>query len=286
MSRTAPVLIVVAAVVAAVVASPLAVAAGVGDGFAQTTADEPTENGTDAGARLAGVVGSEAAELEGDLQERSFAVAFENASGDNGKAAVIASTHESLSDRLADLRAQKASLTERYENESMARSEYQARLARLSAQIRTLTSMANRTSDAARDLPAAALDARGVNVTALDELRQNAANMSGPAVAAAARNLTRGGPPENVGPNGTPGGPGTANETDRGGNGRPENVTTGPPNDSNTTERGGQDTDSTQRGNQTDRGRSDSQTTERGQERATDRGGQQTGGRPTAERSA
>ncbi|MFB6120163.1 MAG: hypothetical protein ABEJ68_03490 [Halobacteriaceae archaeon] len=236
MSRTVPVLIVVAAVVAAVVASPLAVAAGVGNGFAQTTdADTPSP-----GAQLAGVVGSEGAEIEGNLQERSFSVALSNASSPAAKAAVVASTHGSLSDRLTELRERKASLTARYENGSLSRGEYQARLARLGAQIRSLTQMANQTSDAARDLPAEALEAKGVNVSALTELRQNAANLSGPAVAAAARNLTNGGPPAGVGPNGTPGagtaGPPKGNETARPGQsgnandrtaGRRANVTTG-----------------------------------------------------------
>jgi len=305
MSRTVPALIVVAAVVAALVASPLAVAAGVGGGFAQTTADEP--NGTDAGARLAGVVGSEGAEIEGDLQERSFAAAFGNASSDEAKAAVVADAHGSLSERLADLRERKASITDRYENGSMARGEYRARLARLSAQISTLTSMANRTSDAARDLPDAALDARGVNVTALDELRRNAANLSGPEVAAAARNLTRGGPPAGVGPNGTPGGgpgstpgggpdgtpgagPGAQTGTERPGQGPPEDVN----GENRTTGRQGTDarTDRADQGRPTEAGPPGTDTarpgTDRGQagtERPATERGQASTERPATDRS-
>lgn len=222
MSRTVPALIVVAAVVVAVVASPLAVATGVGDGFSQTTPAGADD--ADAGAKLAGVVGSEGAEIEGDFQERSFNASIANASSAAAKAAVVASAQGTLSDRLADLRERKAALTERYENGSMSRGEYQARLARLGAQIQTLTSMANRTSDAARDLPTEALEAKGVNVTALENLRQNAANLSGPEVAAAARNLTRGGPPAGLGPDGERG---KAKGNGADGRAGQKNVTTG-----------------------------------------------------------
>jgi hypothetical protein len=259
------------AIVAALVAVPVAGAAAAGGGpVAQ--ADNAT-NGTDRnvtspGERLSGVVGVQGAELEGEVETRSFGLQVARAASDDARAAVVREQVENVQQQVERVQQRKAALEAARANGSMSEGEYRARVSELVVRGGTAAELANRTSETAGSLPAAVLEANGVNVTAIQRLQERAGNLTGPEVAAVARSIAgpNVGRPAEVprGPPGAPGMPGGVTETPDGTDG---NVTGTP--DGNTT--GGTD------GNTT--GASDGQGSGSGsQDTATDtRSGEQSG---------
>ncbi|MDH5020515.1 hypothetical protein [Halobacterium rubrum] len=226
-------LVVVGAGAPTVVASPAAPADAVGGSddtgqVAQTADDDDgneTANGTAPGARLAGVVNVQGAEVEGEVAERSFGLQLAAATSNASKASVLANQTGDLSERVAELRDRKQALRDARANGTISEGRYRAEMARVAAELSTANRLLNRTSSEATKLPAAALQNAGVNATDLQRLREAAGNVSGPEMAAIARDI--GGPPVNrsVGPPGnrTTGAPGNSNI------GPPGNDTQGPP---------------------------------------------------------
>jgi hypothetical protein len=234
-------------------AAPMAVAASAADGSAAAdavvTQEEDAANGTDnetetaPGARLAGVVGVQGAEVEGEVEQRSLRERLRAANSNASKASVVANQTRTLDQRLEELRERKQELEAARDNGTIPPGRYRGEVAGLAARISTLQAMSNETADTARSLPDNELEAHGVNVSALDRLRTSASNLSGPEVAAIARSIA--GPPGNrsAGPpfgNGMGGPPSDVpggdedNETDGSpGNapGAPGNAPTNPGND-------------------------------------------------------
>ncbi len=230
-------------------AAPM-VAASTADGPAATESvavqDDATANETDnetempPGARLAGVVGVQAAEVEGEVERRAFGLQVAAAKSNASKASVVASQAQNLDQRLAELRERKQELEAARDNRTISPSRYRAEMAGLAAQISTVKGITNETAETARSLPEEDLDEHGVNVSALARLRTSASNLSGPEVAAIARGIA--GPPgsESAGPpfgNGMGGPPGDAtdeeddeNETDSGPGNAPESPGNAPDN--------------------------------------------------------
>jgi len=229
------VLVVVGLCAPAVVASPAAPADADAAPAVQEADGNETANETAPGARLAGVVNVQAAEVEGEVAERSFGVQLAAAKSNASKASVLANQTGDLSERVADLRDRKQALRDAWDDGTISQGRYRAEMARVAAELSTANRLLNRTADEARTLPASALADAGVNPADLDRLRAAAGNLSGPEIAAIARDI--GGPPGNrsVGPpgNGTQGPPSDVtagppgNETER----QPGNSTRGPPGD-------------------------------------------------------
>lgn len=197
----------------AVVMTLLVVAAGVAPFVAAATETTTTGQASDIspGEQLAGVVGVQGTELRGDVERRAFGQRIAAAASNASKAEVIATEIAALEQRLETLEDRKATLEQALANGSITRGEYAARMAHLIAEERALTRMVNTTSTAADDLPADVLRENGVNVSAIQELRENARNLTGSAVADIARQIA--GPPDDRG-----------NASDRG-NGSPASAT-------------------------------------------------------------
>lgn len=193
----------------AVVLTLLLVTAGAAPLVAAAAETTTTSQSSDVspGERLAGVVGVQGTELRSDVERRAFGQRIAAAASNDSKANVIAAEVGDLEQRLEALQQRKATLEEALANGSITRGEYTARMAHLIAEERALTRMLNTTAEAAADLPADVLRANGVNVSAIQELRENARNLTGSAVAAIAREIA--GPPDDRG-----------NASDRG-NGQP-----------------------------------------------------------------
>jgi hypothetical protein len=200
-------LLLAAVVVAAAVGAPLAAAspaAAPTDAGTAQPADSQAAPGNDSendsepapGAQLAGVVNVQAAEVEGDLQQRSLGLQLAAARSNASKASVVADQTGELSDRLETLRERKQRLLEARENGSISQARFRAEMAGLAAEIATATRLLNRTGDEADGLPAEALADAGVDTEDLQRLRQAAGNLTGPEVARIARSI--GGPPVNV----------------------------------------------------------------------------------------
>jgi hypothetical protein len=211
----------VVAAVAAVVIAGAAAAAPAGVVTAQT--DAPNGSGADSGGenatadlspgeRLAGVVGVQGAEIEGEVESRAFEVGLREAESNESRAAVVAERLNRTEERLAELEQRQQELRERRAAGELSRGEYAARMATTTARIETLSRGLNRSASAAAELPAAVRNETGVDDERLATLRQRASELSGPEVAAIARGVAG----EDVGGPVAPGRGPPANGTDRG----------------------------------------------------------------------
>ena len=159
---------------------------------APQTAGNGTTNGTESlapGQRLAGVVGVQGAEIDGELEERTLATRVSRAESNESKAAVVATELNTARDRLQRLRETQTDLREARQSGDISRGEYRARMAVTAAQIRAVQTQLDSSEAVSRDLPAAALEARGVNREELDRLRADADELRGPEVAEIARDV-------------------------------------------------------------------------------------------------
>ncbi len=226
--------VVVAAVLAAVgvtVVAPVAALAPVGpvpqagdngtadDGPAEDTADNRTVNGS-FGTQVASFMQASAASTDSSVESGVWQASV-NRSAQPGRA--VESRAAALEDRLDRLQNRSARLAAARERGGIPEVAYTARASAVRAQldaVRTAISEANETAQQA-----------GVNTARLDRLRDRAANLTGPEVAALARNITDvgRGPPPGVGPpeDGTRGPPnnGTGGPAGEGGPDSPGNAT-------------------------------------------------------------
>lgn len=221
MNRLAPLLVVLAVTIGAVAVPAVGAPADV----APDDATSAQTNETVApGARFAGVVDVQEAEVGGELAERAFGLRLARARSNGSKAAVVATEVRTLRDQLAALEQRRDRLTAARRNGTMSEARYRAEVAGLLARSRVLERQINRTHMAAGPLPADVLVDRGVNVSAIDRLRTGARNLTGPEVARIARSI--GGPrigaglvdrgPDEIGPpEDRPAAPGPPDDSDR-----------------------------------------------------------------------
>jgi len=187
---------------------------------AVTTAADDVDDQTDAnetdsitpGEQLSGVVGVQNAELDGDLSDRTFGIQIANASTDAAKAEIV-------DDRLAELKAQLEAndadleeLEEAREAGEISEGEYRSQVATAATETNNTERAAGQTANTTNELPEDVLADRGINVTAIQELRTNASELGGPETAEIARSIagnasavaSEPGPPDTVPGNGTP----------------------------------------------------------------------------------
>jgi len=213
---------------------------------ANATADRPA-NATAPGQQLAGVVGVGEAELEGDLKQRSFGIGLATAASDQARANVIANHLGDAEARLADLEARLDSLEAQYEAGEIPEGKYNAKVAKIDRQIAVVSQLGNLTANATATVPSELLDERGIDSDRIRNLKENARNLTGSAVAEIARGIAGpgngNGPGLGLGANGSAGLSGVfgdhpgegQSDSDRPGNDRPPR---GPP--ENPGERNGQ----------------------------------------------
>ncbi len=147
------------------------------------------EEPTAPGAKFAGVVGVQGAEVEGEVADRALDERLSRADSNTSKAAVIATEQERLSEKLDRLERREERLRAARANGSVSEGAYRAQMAELAAESRALERRANRTATVARGLPTEVLRDRGINVSAIERLRTNAADLSGGDTAAIAREI-------------------------------------------------------------------------------------------------
>lgn len=174
------------------------------------------------GQQVSAVVDVGQAELETDVAERSFGQAMATADSPDERATLVRERLQELDRDVNALEERLADLEEARQNGSLSEGAYRARVTGVAAQLQGQARLANATAAAGATLPADVLDANDVNVTAIEQLRQRAADMGGQDVADIARGIAGpnagqpAGPPATVpGPmDGEPGPPG--NGTDSG----------------------------------------------------------------------
>lgn len=190
----------VALVISAVAAVPLSGAAAQSTD-AQTTsapfaAVEQAENGTandsanvTPGGQFMGVIGVQQSEFGGEIAERSFGLQIARANSNESKAAVVGEQVAELRERLTELDERKQQLREARRNGSISEAKYSAKMSELASETETVRRLANATSNESAGLPADLLAEHGVNATAIETLKTDAANLTGPEVARIARTI-------------------------------------------------------------------------------------------------
>lgn len=152
----------------------------------------PSDGSTAPGASFASVVGVQQAEVGNEVASRALEQRLAAANTDASKAGVVASETERLEQRLTELEREKASLEAAYENGSINRGEYQAKLARLGAEIKSVERQADRTADAADGVSEEALREKGVNASEARSVAQRANESSDGEVAEATASVGNG----------------------------------------------------------------------------------------------
>ena len=245
MRRRTTAVIVAVLVVGSLAAFPVA-------GLAAQTTETPTESTDTAtndtagenasvapGEQLAGVVGVQEAEIEGEIDSRAYGIRVAQSASNDSKAAVAGEQLADVEQRLDELEDRRAALDEARENGSMSEGQYRAQMAKLNAETRTAERLTNQTNETAQTLPVETLEANGVNAAAITALNDHANELRGPEVAEIARSIAGEGAgngfgPDRAGERGGDRGAEADNETaeeDRANNGRDSGNETGAPDD-------------------------------------------------------
>ncbi len=203
----------------------------------ETTADGTATDSSDAsatvepGAMLAGVVGVQEAEVDSEVENRTYGLRIAGAATDAARAEIVAERLTEAKRELADQQRTLAALRDARANGTITEGAYRAQVATIAAQTANTERAAEQLNRTASDLPAAVRERNGINASAIEQLRAEAGELSGPETAAIARSIagTRarnpmaGGPsasgpfgPEAApGQSGERGGPGVGPQSDR-----------------------------------------------------------------------
>ncbi|MFY4811338.1 hypothetical protein [Haloarcula argentinensis] len=185
MRRATPVLLALLLVASTLAAVPAATMAQETD----AVTEQADETATPPGAQLAGVVSVQEAELDGEVQSRTFGIRIAKANTDAAKASVVAEQVNDSEARLDELQQRKQALEQARENGSMSEGEYRVKAAQLHAETKNVQRLAKETNETASQLPAEALEKKGIDATAIKTLSQRASELSGPEVAAIAQGI-------------------------------------------------------------------------------------------------
>lgn len=191
MTRTAA-LFATLAVAVALLAVPVAGAVA-DDSVAAAQVDGPDANETAEppapGARLAGVVAVHGTEVESEVQNRAFGLRVAAATSNDTRADVVAERVRALRERTATLRERRQALLEARQNGTISQARYRAEMAALAARTTALGHQLDQTEAASRGVDTDRLAERGVDAEAIDALRTDARNLTGPEVADIARSI-------------------------------------------------------------------------------------------------
>lgn len=212
-------------------------------GGGQATDDNESDDGSTLGADISSFMQSNVAQTDGAVETGMWSAAFNGTENRSVRERLVERRTGELRSELAELRDEKAELLAEREDGNISETAYKARMSRLAGQINALEASINATSSRAQQV--------GADPEELATLRTDAKNLSGPEVAAVARNVSGVG---NGNGNGPPGDAGNGNAGDAGdgdgpGNGNADdagNETTGRPDDPGngaSDQRGGTDAD-------------------------------------------
>lgn len=211
--RRSALLATIAVVLAALAVVPVA-GLGAGGGVvaqADENATAANETGSDVapGQRLTGVLGVQEAEVNAEVESRSFGIQVARAASDDARAAVVADKLSAVEKRIDEFEQRKEELERARENGSLSEGAYRAQVATLAAENAGVDRLTNQSANASAGLPADLLESHGINASAIQTLKERADELGGQEVAAIARDIAGpgvGGPPSGAGPpEGVPG---------------------------------------------------------------------------------
>ncbi|WP_396611552.1 hypothetical protein ACH9L7_15320 [Haloferax sp. S1W] len=162
------------------------------DGTATNDTTAETKNDDEPippGQKLAGAISVQESETDGVIERRAFENRMANANSNASKAGVVAEQVESVRERLTELKERRDRLKAKHDDGTISDRAYRVQITRVVSEIEQVKSLLNQTADAAETVPESDLQAKGVNTTALDTLRSNASELTGPEVAEIARSI-------------------------------------------------------------------------------------------------
>lgn len=167
------------------------------------------------GEQLSGAMSAQEAELDGELDRHAFGNAIANAESDEERAALITERKEAVREDIDTQKADHEALQDAYEAGEVTRGEYVSDLSAQGVGIDNAHAAVDDMDEAANDLPTELREEAGVNSEALNTLREEAEELTGPEVAAIATTIAgpdvsdRIGGPDNgdAGPGDRAGGP-------------------------------------------------------------------------------
>lgn len=159
------------------------------DENASNESEEDENASVSPGERLSAVIGVQESELEGELGSRAFGLAVARAASDERLAEVVGEEYNETNASVQALERRRAALEASRENGSIGQGEYESRLTVLAAQSHVAQQRANLTANASMGVPSDLLEEQGINVSSIQELKNNAANLTGPEVARIAQSI-------------------------------------------------------------------------------------------------
>lgn len=184
MNRLATGITIALLVLAAVASVPI-----LGEAQVTVVENDTAEPSAAPGALLVGAVGVQGAEFEGEMERRTFGISIARANSDAAQADVVKESLEISERRLTELEQRKEQLDRARETGSIENGTYHARMAVLVAQTRNVQSRLNASEKATAGLPTAVLERNGINASAIQTLKRNASELTGPEVAAIAKRI-------------------------------------------------------------------------------------------------
>ncbi|WP_201294041.1 ABC transporter C-terminal domain-containing protein [Natronorubrum halalkaliphilum] len=178
--------------------------------------DDAGDGASETNTTVSTFMQSSAADTENAVESGMFDAKY-NAAEDDEQGDMVVDRTATLENRLDELEAEREALNE--SGDDLHPGEYQARLAKLGAEIRSLETELDKTEQRAVET--------GVDDERLANLQSNASNLTGSEVAQLARGLAGG--------NGTPGGPpdDPGNQSAGNGQGQGQGHASGPPGNAN-----------------------------------------------------
>ncbi len=174
------------ALVVALAAMPLGAAGALANG------DEQNQDDTESiapGEQLTGAIGVQEAELQGELSERTYGIALANAQSEDERADVVEKQFADAEERFAEHEERLEELEEARESGEISEGQYRAEVATIAAETATVERLAENANATAGELNESVLEDRGIDVSAIEELQNNAAELSGGDVAAIAQSI-------------------------------------------------------------------------------------------------
>ncbi|WP_440764218.1 hypothetical protein [Natronorubrum sp. DTA7] len=215
------------ALVVALAAMPLGAAGALANG------DEQNQDDTESiapGEQLTGAIGVQEAELQGELSERTYGIALANAQSEDERADVVEKQFADAEERFAEHEERLEELEEARESGEISEGQYRAEIATIAAETATVERLAENANATASELNESVLEDRGINVSAIAELRTNAAELGGNEVAAIAQSIAGDSVGQSPVADREPGAPIDTPGTDRG-NDAPKQTETAPDRD-------------------------------------------------------
>lgn len=156
---------------------------------AETNETDSGNNGMSLGQRISGMVAMEKENIKGEIDQAGFKARLAQADSDEERAEIIAEQLDETNKSVSELKEEREEIREQYKNGNISESEYTTKMATLSAKIDNAEEMTNESEDATEGIPNETLEANGVNASAIQQLKNNAQNMSGQEVAEVARSI-------------------------------------------------------------------------------------------------